>query len=157
MENKNEIRIVDIERFETKFQKLSKIECWNWNAGKSKTGYGVFWLDGKQQSAHRVSYNFYIGTIADNMVVCHSCDNKSCVNPNHLWLGTQSDNVHDMLDKERTNQPKGEKHWNSKLTEEDVSKIREMSKTMKNSAISRILKIARQTVYNIVSNRNWTK
>lgn len=90
---------------------LSRIEytedCWIWTAGKNKKGYGQIKVSGKQEGAHRLSFTLYKGD-PSGMIVCHSCDNPSCVNPQHLWLGTPKDN---MQDKER----KGRGH-NSKKT-----------------------------------------
>ena len=79
--------------------------CWLWTAGKNRDGYGVF-PDGMklvgERRAHRISYALHYGIIEDrSLFVCHACDTPSCVNPNHLWLGTNSENMEDMHRKSR--------------------------------------------------------
>jgi hypothetical protein len=87
------------ERF---FQKVDKTEsCWLWKGALSSRGYGSFSVDGKIKSAHRYSYEMNKGKIPEGMHVCHSCDVRNCVNPEHLWVGTHSDNMKDMVSKDR--------------------------------------------------------
>ena len=88
-------------------------ECWIWTASKnSLSGYGKFNAgEKKYNSAHRYSYFIHKGAIPDGMFVCHVCDNPPCVNPNHLWVGTASENTIDMLSKgRRPARTKGHKH-----------------------------------------------
>lgn len=75
--------------------------CWIWTAKILPNGYGVFNVKGKQVYVHRFSYQLYNGTIPYGLLVCHTCDNRSCVNPAHLWLGTHKDNTQDMISKNR--------------------------------------------------------
>jgi hypothetical protein len=79
------------------FSKVQKTEtCWIWTAYKNKKGYGQINSDGyNMKKAHRVSYEMHNGNIPDGLIVCHSCDNPSCVNPQHLWLGTDLQNAQD--------------------------------------------------------------
>ena len=98
------IRKPVIDRFIRKFEIDHETECWNWIAGIDGEGYGSFWLYGKNRSAHRVAYQISVGQIPEDMYICHSCDNPLCVNPDHLWLGTQAENLQDMRDKGRQNE-----------------------------------------------------
>lgn len=80
-------------------------KCWEWQAGKTKYGYGELMIKNKQVYAHRLSWELTYGEIPDGLFVCHKCDNPKCVNPNHLFLGTNLDNVRDMVSKGRNKLP----------------------------------------------------
>lgn len=88
-------------RFKTFFRLGKNGECWPWNGSKDKDGYGYFKPNGKTVKAHRYSFEQYKGAIPEGMWVLHKCDNPSCVNPHHLFLGTPLDNVMDMDQKGR--------------------------------------------------------
>lgn len=122
----------DVIRFETKFSKGLDTECWEWRASRFSCGYGQFRARESRQ-AHRFAYRLYVGSIPKGMCVLHKCDNKACVNPSHLFLGSFLDNTRDMVKKGRGNfgcsqgpivSAKGESHGMSCLTETDVLDIR---------------------------------
>lgn len=139
------------ERFEEKFIPEPNSGCWLWTASYKITGYGQFHYKGKPRNAHRVSYEIYCEPVPDNLFVCHKCDNRLCVNPDHLFLGTNQDNVDDMVSKGRN--LKGETQNNTKLTEAQVWEIVNDKRPQKN--ICEEYCITRQTVYNIKTGRKW--
>ena len=100
-------------------------ECWTWTGSISSTGYGMFY-DGQPYSTHRYSWAIHFGPIPRGLCVLHRCDNRPCVRPDHLWLGTKRENSRDMVRKGRAHMPDvaGERHPESKLTEADVRAIR---------------------------------
>jgi len=94
------------ERFDEKYELITESGCWIWNASVNYRGYGKFQLKSNTTAgAHRVSWELHFGKIPDGLYVCHKCDIPSCVNPNHLFLGTAKDNTADMHKKGRS--PKG--------------------------------------------------
>ncbi len=89
------------ERFENYVDRIPWSGCWLWNKGVNNTGYGTTCVEGKWKLSHRLSWEFHYGDIPVGMSVLHKCDVRSCVNPLHLFLGTQSDNVRDRQEKGR--------------------------------------------------------
>jgi hypothetical protein len=101
-----------------------KTGCWNWSGTTDKCGYGKLFIGQKNNYAHRVSYQELVGKIPDGAWICHKCDNPSCVNPDHLFLGSAKINALDMVAKGRNRPPFGESHVKAKLTDCDVLQIR---------------------------------
>ena len=117
----------DEDRFWDKIKRGSNDECWEWTACRIKDGYGHVQFGGQLQLAHRVSWRLAHGPIPDGFLVCHNCDNPSCVNPNHLWLGTHQQNMDDMAAKCRRSRhgaPRGIKNGSGKLTDAQIAGIR---------------------------------
>lgn len=98
--------------------------CWDWVGSKDMDGYGRIRIEKKLRGAHRVSFAIHIGPIPDDMCVCHTCDNPGCINPEHLFLGTNADNTYDRNAKGRTARQTGASNGQSKITDDDVIAIR---------------------------------
>lgn len=108
----------------------TKNGCWQWTSYKDWKGYGHFYLNGKHVKAHRFSYKFFKKEeIPKGKIVCHTCDNPSCVNPGHLWIGTHKDNADDKMKKGRFTYMRGEKSKRSTLTNKQALEVFRMSGT----------------------------
>ena len=141
-------------RFWNKTRENPETGCIEWTAGTSPSGYGEFYYKGKTRRAHRVVYEMVFGPFSEDLIVRHTCDNKKCVNPDHLLLGTQKDNASDRV--ERQLMPNGEAVWSSKLTEKDVLTIRKKyANGVSSSALAAEYGLHRATVSSIVYGRTW--
>lgn len=130
--------------------------CWLWTGSLSAKGYGVFdaRLHGQRHyKAHRFSWALHNGPIPEGMNVCHTCDNRWCVNPEHLFLGTHQDNVADRMAKDRMRT--GEDHQNSKLTNEQALYIYHSDKPAKEIAAE--LGVHDTVVYKIRGGKRWER
>lgn len=125
---KRKRRKISIEiRLWNKIKKAGPDDCWKWKGCCNDKGYGQLGSGGREGKtiyAHRTIFELEIGPIPEGLFVCHHCDNRKCCNPKHLFLGTNQDNVDDMVSKNRQAKIKGVLHGSSKLTEEQVLKIR---------------------------------
>lgn len=137
---------------------LGADECWLWRGALGGTkrrtgvGYGKFTVNGKQYDAHRVSYELHTGTtIPEGMQIRHSCDNPLCVNPQHLSVGTNADNVGDMVSRGR--QTLGERNPQARLTEADVRAIRTSSASV--GDLAREYSVTVATIYGVLARRRW--
>ena len=135
--------------------------CWTCStAGYShESGYGRIDVTRSRQGTvrkfvHRVSYEHFNGPIPSNMVVCHSCDNRKCCNPSHLFLGTQAENLADMVNKGRSRY--GEKHHNAVLSSETVAEIRSLSGRIPQSKIAVMFGVKQPTISDIVRGKKWS-
>lgn len=130
--------------------------CWEWVGAKTPKGYGWFGLTHRKSvMAHRMSYSLFHGSIPDNKIVLHLCDNPGCVNPVHLELGTHLDNARDRDSKRRNCY--GARHHNVKLTDQDVITIRcRWQNGDSCPAIAKGYGVARRTVWAIATGRERT-
>lgn len=129
--------------------------CWAWLAGSIR-GYGYFFLGGKSVKAYRFSWALANGAVPHGLCVCHHCDNPTCVNPGHLFLGTFADNNADKLAKRRHSH--GENHPCAKLTDADVSDIRAALGLPRcnQTRIAERFGVSSGMISHIATNRNWT-
>lgn len=167
----NEIPILtdaDKERFWENVRKQMD-GCWEWVGSKRGNGYGRFYVNGQSYGAHRVSFTITNGPIPSGMFALHHCDVRNCVNPHHLFLGTQTDNVKDMVQKHRQPKgethgsrtspgrlPRGERHHKAKVTERDVRDIRkEYGKGVSQRRLGREYGLAHCSIGSIVRGEFW--
>lgn len=137
--------------------------CWVWTACENGAGYGAINMGGKfgkVERSHRVSWIIHFGPILDDMFICHKCDNRLCVRPDHLFQGTCADNNHDMQRKgryDRLKRPKGERHGMVKLTDTDILDIR--AKYDRSKPILKVLaqeyNVSLQNIHRIVKRKIW--
>ena len=136
-------------RFEEKFTKHES-GCWLWNAACRTTGYGVFSYNGKPVTASRVSYILYKGTDPGDLFVCHTCDNPKCVNPDHLFLGTNQDNVED---RKRKGRPVGRLSSITQAQHDSVLKMITSGEYKSLREIASISQIPRSTIQRIAKDK----
>lgn len=134
-------------------------ECWEFQGSVGNSGYGRLKVNGIATTAHRYSWQLYYGDIPNGMLVLHHCDNKVCVNPKHLFIGTHSDNVQDMIRKGRGNYPRGagEQASNVKLTQVEVDLIRSLYASGRYSYrnLGDIYGVTLNNIYHIVKRHTW--
>lgn len=142
------------------FNKVKKTdECWIWLGAKhSKKGYGHFFNGKSNVKAHRFSYEHFVGSIPEDICVLHKCDNPSCVRPDHLFLGTNQDNVDDKVSKNR--HPRGEQSGVNKLTEQEVIEIKRSLKCFNYlgqvNDLANYYNVNFRTISSIKSGKTWS-
>jgi hypothetical protein len=131
--------------------------CFDWVGCKNSTGYGTM-SRGKEGGlmAHRVSYEMVKGPIPEGMVVMHSCDNPACVNPDHLSVGTQADNLADMHRKGRREYSRGSAHKGAILADTDIPFIRSLAGVFSQRKLAALYGVSRSAICGIQSRRKWS-
>lgn len=129
--------------------------CWVWTAQTDKEGYGRFSLNGKKAKAHRMAYMLAHGPIPDKLLVCHKCDNPSCVNANHLFIGSNLDNTRDCVAKKRHVTQRANSY---KLTLEAATEIRRLhsQEGLGYRRLARMYQVGRSTIQDAVKGRSWS-
>jgi hypothetical protein len=145
---------ITTERIEEKVEKIPEAGCWVWMGTTTVRGYGQIISNTRKHYAHRASYEAFIGPIPEGMNVCHTCDNVYCVNPAHLFLGTQKQNLEDMAKKKRSTW--GINNPRAKLDIDDVKNIKHLLLTkMSEAGIAKQYSVSRQTINNIKNGKVW--
>jgi len=144
-----------VRRFWSKVDKQDEDECWEWMAARTDEGYGAFSIQRTSIVAHRFSWELMHGKLPEGMLVCHKCDNPPCVNPHHLFLGTQKRNMEDKVQKGRA--ARGSKIGNAVLKENDVIEIKRLLECgLGPTEIARMYKVSQGAIMCIKSKRNWS-
>jgi hypothetical protein len=154
-----------IERVLDKVVRIPFSGCWIYSGATNDAGYGIVGTGGRgmpNDRAHRITYRHFCGEIPNGMFVCHTCDVPSCCNPDHLFLGTNLDNVKDMIRKGRNSLPPrnphvvGSVHPGAKVNEDQVIEMRELyRKGWTQQALSVKYGVVRQTISKIVNNKRF--
>lgn len=176
------------ERFWSRVKKPVEPEaCWEWTGHRDRDGYGELRVCGRPKRAHRVSWELTHGDIPPGLLVCHACDNPSCVRPGHLWLGTKSDNARDsyakgrqpkemrphgdahwtrrepgrwarVQEKARENLPFGVACWGAKLTEAQVREVRErLERGQSKRSLAKEYGVSAKTIRDIEGRHTWAR
>lgn len=145
-----------LERFVKKWKRNDETGCWEWIGARHRQGYGQFYIDGKILLSHRVAWMLRHGSMpTPEQKVCHRCDNPRCVNPDHLFLGSQADNARDCVAKGRANRARqfGETNPVARLTENQVRDIHRDQR--QHREIASAYGVAESTISMIKRGRNW--
>lgn len=148
---------VTTKKFMTSRVRVVASGCWEWSHSLMSNGYPAVWHKGVVTGGHRVAFELWVGPVPDGKMVCHKCDNKKCINPEHLFCGTGSDNQQDSVSKGRhKNQVyHGEDHPNSKLSSGDVLRIRRS--TASHRKLAKQFGVCKTTISKIKNNTSYAK
>lgn len=134
-------------------------ECWEWVGGKASHGYGSIGRGGRGTNtcAHVVSYELHHGQVPEGLQVLHTCDNRGCVNPEHIWAGTPVENMQDKESKGRANHATGERQGSSKLMQHEVEEIIRLYATgsFTYKELGAIFDVSHTTIRHIVIGKKW--
>ena len=145
-------QVSDLEYLNSRTKKIPG-GCWEWRS-VGVNGYGSAFRNGKHIYAHRFSYLIFVGEVPEKFFVCHSCDNRRCINPGHLFLGKAAENARDMVLKSRS--AKGEDHSQAVLTNEKVLKIKSLlSQKFSQSVVARKFGVSRSCIAHIAQGNRW--
>ena len=141
-------------RFWSKVARRQGDQCWEWQAASNARGYGTFGANGKSCLAHRLAWELVNGAIPEGMLVCHTCDNPKCCNPQHLWLGTNAENIEDMRRKGRARARRGASNKNAKLSMDQAREVRRLYSAggVSQQAIADALGVTQRVISLIVRN-----
>lgn len=142
------------ERFLSHVPDRPGVGCWLWGGFLYPSGYGQFWLNGRNMTAHRAAFELFVAPIPAGAVVCHRCDVKACVRPDHLFAGPQALNIADKVEKDH--QAKGVDHGSAVLTEEQVRMIRTLREAGHGlRPLAQTFGVTKSTVHAIVTRKSW--
>lgn len=150
------------ERFDAKYRICADTKCWIWTGGKNKSGYGTMAPTEFGTLAHRISYGLHVGPIpegegAHGTCVCHKCDNAACVNPDHLFLGSNAENMLDRDSKGRHRPLRGSANGHSRLAEAEVQEIRQLLNAgIRQADIAERFGVSQATISDIKLRRIWS-
>jgi hypothetical protein len=143
------------ERFLAKTRVDCQTQCWVWQGYIGAHGYGQMHIARRQRTAHGISWRLFRGEVPKGLLVCHRCDVRACVNPDHLFLGTYAENAADMKRKRR--QRLGERNSTAKLNTEQVRSIKGMLEAGESPAsIARAAGVTPQCIHHIDKGRTWS-
>ena len=144
-----------VEAIERMFSRVTEnaLGCWIYPGQKS---YIKMSINNHPHTMHRVSYEYFNGPIPDGLDVLHHCDIKACLNPDHLYVGTDQDNANDRVSRGRNREQRGEYNSSSKLTDDDVRWIRDLKGKATQAVIAELFNISRRSVGMIHSGKTWT-